>query len=343
MPDIDEHKAIALQEFAKFIESLPEKFKKLRDNFESEYLALSITDFEGKQDLIKKLQKEVDKTKGIITDSENIKRTQQWIKLKEAGFSYDEYYNSEELKKYNMTVNQEWSIFLNLIRGLKEKQTADLKNYAKKLLNGPVRLDKEEMALAIYWKHEIDVKDIHDRMLTNLITAIGEKDLTVLIPLIGYNTGNPASTEIFENITGLNLGKTQKLRVEKLKMWAGYANVELYEKYIMEKEKLNDLVELRNTFNDLQHLRVEFYEGEDEENTVIKDGKAYILDSLRKGYTRTYLEKINGSYRSGIINTENGFIRSVKDRFMKRFVMTVNKFEKDGNVLKALEQIDVKI
>nr|WP_226827400.1 DUF2958 domain-containing protein [Igneacidithiobacillus copahuensis] len=93
-----------------------------------------------------------------------------------------------------------------------------MKKAAKLALDTGEIMSVEDMAIAVFHKHGIKTSG---NFVPPVVEAVRNMDIGYLRSLIGHNSGNPASQEIFERMTGVKLGKTQKNRVRQLDEWAG--------------------------------------------------------------------------------------------------------------------------
>lgn len=78
----------------------------------------------------------------------------------------------------------------------------------------PADAPVEDMAQAVFLSHGIESQRTPD-----IVAAVRERRVEEIQKLIGRNSGNPASQEIFTRMTGIALGKTQKERVRIIDEW----------------------------------------------------------------------------------------------------------------------------
>ncbi len=136
----------------------------------------------------------------------------------------------------------------------------------------------EDMAAAVFLKHGIEF-----RQIPPMVTAVQNRDVERVQSLIGHNSQNPASQEVFERMTGLRLGETQKVRMAQIDEWAGItpedrAQIEAQQQAAQEREKHR--ADAQQAWEALAHV-----EARDAEDRSVRSGQDILLQQVEKGYT----------------------------------------------------------
>lgn len=186
----------------------------------------------------------------------------------------------------------------------------------------------EEIAVAIFNKNGIDT----GKGVPNIVAYVQERDVEKIQGVIGWNSMNDASQEIFEYVTGVKLGKTQKKRIAQIDAWAGISP-EQRAQIEAEKEAANtarqNVKNLTRAWERLEQIRMR--RG--------GNGQEYVLSRIQEGYTHagSYAKAVGKQYGLGVPGTEN-LVFMTKSRDFTDFCKAVLALTPDGEVLPALEK-----
>lgn len=175
----------------------------------------------------------------------------------------------------------------------------------------------EDMAKAIYRKKGIDIGNGSSGYLTNLTTAIQNKDAEYLRGVLG-NKDNVASAELFTMVTGIKLASTQRDTLKQIDEWAGITpeqrdSIEAAKD--ASRAQKNVERDVKDTWDGLAHGRVR---SDDQDITtqqyvtkLYSEGYT-VLDKTKKGSATIYGVKKEGDSGLRYINNKsfNGFMKA---------------------------------
>ena len=185
----------------------------------------------------------------------------------------------------------------------------------------------EEIAIAIFNKHGHNATRTPD-----MVSYVQDRDLRKIQSSIGHNSMNPASQEIFERMTGVQLGKTQKVRVRQIDAWAA-VSPEMRERMDAEeknqREERQNIKELQAAWESFAGIRMQ--RG--------GNGQDYVLAMVKDGHTQVSSYKKGASVQYGLLNPEtHGVVYMTRSPEFTRFCKTVLKMDMDGVVMNALQK-----
>jgi N12 class adenine-specific DNA methylase len=186
----------------------------------------------------------------------------------------------------------------------------------------------EEVAVAIFNKHGIDAGN----SIPRIVEYVQNKDVEKIQGAIGWNSMNDASQEIFEYMTGVKLGKTQKKRIAQIDAWAGISQEERA-RVQAEKEAASTarqaIKKLTDSWERLGQIRMQ--RG--------GNGQQYVLDRVNDGHTHvaSYAKAVGKQYGLGIPGTEE-IVFMVKSRDFTNFCKAILALDAEGAVLPTLQK-----
>ncbi|MCR1347567.1 DUF2958 domain-containing protein [Acidithiobacillus ferrooxidans] len=188
----------------------------------------------------------------------------------------------------------------------------------------------EEIAVAIFHKHGHSPTKTPD-----MVKYVQDRDLRRIQSAIGHNSMNPASQEIFERMTGVQLGKTQKVRVRQIDAWANITP-EMRERMDAEeknqREKRQNTKELQSAWESFAGMRMQ--RG--------GTGQDYVLAMIGEGYTQVSSYKKGASVQYGLLNPETHEVRYMtRSPEFTRFCKAVLRMNAEGVVLDALQKAEL--
>jgi N12 class adenine-specific DNA methylase len=185
----------------------------------------------------------------------------------------------------------------------------------------------EEIAVAIFNKHGHNTTRTPD-----IVKYVQDHDLRQIQNTIGHNSMNSASQEIFEWMTGVQLGKTQKVRVRQIDAWAAVTpemRARMDAEAKEQREEQQNIKDLRSIWESFAGMRMQ--RG--------GNGQDYILEMVGKGYTQVSSYKNGASVQYGLLNPEDhGVVYMTRNREFNRFCKTILKMGGDGGIMNALQK-----
>lgn len=331
----------AIQEYKAFYDQMPERADKLIAETRERASRLAPADFRGFSEMARDFNKGVDEVFGIIRDGENRGASDPDLRLSEAlSTTYiAELPVVKNARKQSRLVTDR---FQDLGKALREEFREKLREHGKELLQSGTLQEPREIVQAVYWKHGIEAGP-DSPMVDKMTGAVRDKDLKVLLPLIGHNSQNPGSEEAFSRLTGVKLGKTQKERVAQLEAWAGPERVEALsqEREATARSRAEEAPRkaVRQAFDALTGISVRLSETSAES----MDGQKWLESKVAEGYTHV------GTHKSGAItlrHLKNPDIQQtvwLKDARFQSYCKAIQALEPSGDVMKAMETAKIPL
>lgn len=187
----------------------------------------------------------------------------------------------------------------------------------------------EDIAVAIFNKHGIEITN----SVPPIVEYVQNRDIEGIQAAIGRNSLNNASQEVFEYMTGVKLGDTQKKRIRQIDEWAGItpemrASIDAERKKAFENDRnIKDLEYIWDGFKTFRMQRG-------------GDGQQYVLDRVAEGYTTVTSYPKGSSLQYGLTKPEDSddVVYITKKRDFNNFCKAILKVEESGNVLEALRK-----
>lgn len=187
----------------------------------------------------------------------------------------------------------------------------------------------EDIAVAIFNKNGIEITN----SVPPIVEYVQNRDIEGIQAAIGRNSLNEASQEVFEYMTGVKLGDTQKKRIRQIDEWAGItqemrASIDAERKKAFENERnIKDLEYIWDGFKTFRMQRG-------------GDGQQYVLDRVSEGYTTVTSYPKGSSLQYGLTKPEDSddVVYITKKRDFNNFCKAILKVEESGNVLEALRK-----
>lgn len=229
--------------------------------------------------------------------------------------------------------------FAGLREAAEQKAERETKERGKRLLDLlPDDASPEDIAQAVFLAHGIETKTVPP-----IVDAIRDRDVERVQSLIGHNSQNPASQEVFERLTGIKLTRTQAARARQIDEWADVSEMDR-ERIDAEKQAARDrrkwLREAENAWDVLGGMRVQTREG-------LVNGQDYIRARAEAGFTRARLAEYPDAagrtrYEDQIGNPETGEVYRIKLREFRQFVTALVRggFDPEHRVLESLAVLD---
>ncbi|WP_437559390.1 DUF3560 domain-containing protein [Acidithiobacillus sulfuriphilus] len=339
-PAQDPHEQ-GIQEYRTFYAEMPKRADKLMAEIRERSGRLAPADFRGFSDMMRDFGKGVDDTFGIIREGEN-----RGISAPEARLALmlgsEEISDLPAVKDSHLTVAEVGERFRDLEGEVRETFKARLKEHGKALLESGALREPREIALATYWKHGIEVTQ-DNPMIGKVVGAIQGKDLQTMLRMIGHNSQNPASEEVFARIAGMNLGKTQSERVRQLEAWAGPERVQALRR---EQDRAREAASakremdgFRQSYENLKNLSIRVTE---EGEARVMNGQEYVARKVAKGLDRVRSGKEGAVVVRRLHNPVSEEFSSVKDKRFNEFCKQVQIIA-DGDVRAALRRLGVEV
>lgn len=331
----------AIQEYKAFYDQMPERADKLIAETRERASRLAPADFRGFSEMARDFNKGVDAVFGIIRDGENRGASDPDLRLSEAlSTTYiAELPVVKNARKQSRRVTDRLQDFG---KALREEFREKLREHGKELLQSGALQEPREIVQAVYWKHGIEAGP-DSPMVDKLVGAVQDKDLKVLLPLIGHNSQNPGSEEAFSRLTGVKLGKTQKERVAQLETWAGPERVETLrqEREATARSRAEEAPRkaVRQAFDALTGISVRL----SEKSAETLDGQKWIEAKLAEGYTEV------GTHRKGAIpvrhlkNPDTQQTVWLKDSRFQSYCKAIQALEPSGDVARAMETAKIPL
>lgn len=331
----------AIQEYKAFYDQMPGRADKLIAETRERASKLAPADFRGFSEMARDFNKGVDDVFGIIRDGESRGASDPDLRLSEAlSTTYiAELPVVQNARKQSRLVTDRFQAFG---KELREEFREKLREHGKELLQSGTLQEPREMVQAVYWKHGIEAGP-DSPMVDKLMTAVQDKDLKVLLPLIGYNSQNPGSEEAFSRLTGVKLGKTQKERVAQLEGWAGPERVEALRKE--REDAARSRAEeaprkaVRQAFDALTGINVRL----SEKSVETMDGQAWIEAKVAEGYTQVGTHKKGAITLRHLKNPDTQQTVWLKDSRFQSYCKAIQALEPSGDVAKAMETAKIPL
>ena len=325
----------ALQEYQAFYAQLPQREEKLVTAVRERSERLAPADFRGFSDMMRDFSKGVDDTFGILREGENRGASAPELRLAQA-FAPEEIPDLPAVQTAHDQARRLGERFHDLDREIRDTFKARLREHGKALLESGSLREPREIAQATYWKHGIEASP-DSPMIGKVVGAIQDKDLKTLLGMIGHNSQNPGSEEVFTHITGVKLGKTQKERVAQLLEWAGPEKAQALRESNALAERERKARGLRDgvvgAWADLKGLRVDV-------GGQVVNGQEYVTLKVAGGQDRIASGKEGAATTYHLVNDRGEYSR-VKDVRFTAFAKRVLAMDADGMVRNALEKAGI--
>ncbi|MBU2818232.1 DUF3560 domain-containing protein, partial [Acidithiobacillus ferrooxidans] len=325
----------ALQEYQAFYAQLPQREEKLVTEVRERSGRLAPADFRGFSDMMRDFRTGVDDTFGILREGENRGASAPELRLAQA-FTPEEIPDLPAVQTARDQARRLGERFRDLDREIRDVFKARLREHGKALLESGSLRDPREIAQATYWKHGIEASP-DSPMIGKVVGAIQDKDLKTLLGMIGHNSQNPGSEEVFTHITGVKLGKTQKERVAQLLEWAGPEKAQALRESNALAEREREARGLRDgvvgAWADLKGLRVDV-------GGQVVNGQEYVTLKVAGGQDRIASGKEGAATTYHLVNDRGEYSR-VKDVRFTAFAKRVLAMDADGMVRNALEKAGI--
>ncbi|ACH83540.1 DUF3560 domain-containing protein [Acidithiobacillus sp. 'AMD consortium'] len=325
----------ALQEYQAFYAQLPQREEKLVTAVRERSERLAPADFRGFSDMMRDFRTGVDDTFGILREGENRGASAPELRLAQA-FTPEEIPDLPAVQTARDQARRLGERFHDLDREIRDVFKARLREHGKALLESGSLRDPREIAQATYWKHGIEASP-DSPMIGKVVGAIQDKDLKTLLGMIGHNSQNPGSEEVFTHITGVKLGKTQKERVAQLLEWAGPEKAQALRESNALAEREREARGLRDgvvgAWADLKGLRVDV-------GGQVVNGQEYVTLKVAGGQDRIASGKEGAATTYHLVNDRGEYSR-VKDVRFTAFAKRVLAMDADGMVRNALEKAGI--
>ncbi|MBN6744673.1 DUF3560 domain-containing protein, partial [Acidithiobacillus sp. MC2.1] len=325
----------ALQEYQAFYAQLPQREEKLVTVVRERSERLAPADFRGFSDMMRDFRTGVDDTFGVLREGENRGASAPELRLAQA-FSLEEISDLPAVQTAHDQARRLGERFHDLDREIRDTFKARLREHGKALLESGSLREPREIAQATYWKHGIEASP-DSPMIGKVVGAIQDKDLKTLLGMIGHNSQNPGSEEVFTHITGVKLGKTQKERVAQLLDWAGPEKAQALRESNALAEREREARGLRDgvvsAWADLKGLRVDV-------GGQVVNGQEYVTLKVAGGQDRIASGKEGAATTYHLVNDRGEYSR-VKDVRFTAFAKRVLAMDADGMVRNALEKADI--
>ncbi len=335
----------AIQEYKAFYDQMPERADKLIAETRERASKLAPADFHGFSEMARDFSKGVDAVFGIIPEGEHRGASAPDLRLSEA-LSTTYIAELPVVRNAHEQSQRVGDRFQAFDKELREEFREKLREHGKELLRSGTLQEPREMVQAVYWKHGIEVGP-DSPIVNKLTTAVQDKDLKVLLPLIGHNSQNPGSEEAFSRLTGVKLGKTQKERVAQLEVWAGPERVAALrkEREDVQKSRAEEAPRkaVRQAFDALAGINVRL----SEKSVETMDGQKWLEAKVSEGYTTVGTHKKGAITLRHLENPNNRQTVWLKDSRFQSYCKAIQALEPSGDVAKAMETakipLDVKL
>ncbi|MDA8152916.1 MAG: SNF2-related protein [Acidithiobacillus sp.] len=188
----------------------------------------------------------------------------------------------------------------------------------------------EDVAIAIFNKHGIETTET-----PRIVRLVQNRDVDGIQSAIGHNSQNPASQEVFEHMTGIRLGKTQKTRVRQIDEWAGITPEQrdaMDADRAAQRNARDALRAIKASWESLKHLRMR--QG--------NDGQDFVLNAVKEGYIQAVSYKKGASTQYGLNNPETQSIWYIqRNPVFNGFCKAVLKMDPTGMVMDALQKAEL--
>ncbi|AEK57927.1 DUF2958 domain-containing protein [Acidithiobacillus caldus] len=322
----------ALAIYQEFYDTLPERAEAVIQKTIEKAEKLGPADFLGYEKMMREYQKDIDETFGIIREGEYRGSSRPEVELMQA-LPGESIYNIPEVKARFAQSLQVQDRIGETRRQLETQFMDRLKEHGKALLDAGWLQDPKGIYLACLWKSGAAVRP-DSEMVNKFLTAVKNKDLSVMVSWIGANSQNPGSQEAFSRLTGVQLGKTQKERVAQLAEWAGKEQVEELKNRQEQKAKIREekrkVEGLANAWENLKDLRVNMSDGR------IVNGQEYIAEKVGKGQDHVVARREGAVYQYYLLNRDTSDISGVRKPTFTRYAKAVLAMDQQGDVRNAM-------
>jgi antirestriction protein ArdC len=265
--------------------------------------------------------------------------------LKEYRIPYDDVAGRPEMKAAATLLHESHKSYLEHDKQMGDRLDRGLKEHGKSAIaRMSPNASPVKMATAVFWKHGIPVTENSDS-LKKLVDDIQHKNLARLQSVIGHNSLNPASQEIFERMTGVQLGKTQKERANQLNEWAGPEIVARLSQQAEVKHKAMEatapLRKLQQAFDALKYADIGTREANARE--VVVNGQQWVAMSVAAGFDQVRPQKQGAAVKYVMVHETEGVTRFAKDKRVNEFGKAVMAIDGKGNIHNALEKAGLKL
>jgi len=336
----------AWEKFRQTRDQLPERIDTLLEQTRAAAEKLDPEDEQGQIKLRKDFQAGIDEAFGIITEGPNRGADKHILALRNAGIHPNSIPESPDVLKYHEEVETQWERVSDFRHNLDAQLKAQLQERGKVILQAlddkvpGAEISKEREAVAVYWKHGIVAINENSPYLKQMLADIEQKNLPRMLGLIGHNSQNPASQEVFERMTGITLGKTQKERVAQLESWAGPEKVAKVQE--AKKQLGADIARnrLAAAYKKLDGVRVQIDEPA-HGGIVTVSGQDYLHIKVSHGTDHVYAEKQGATVAYRLRNLETNVTNGVNAKEFNEFAKATLAIAPDGDVRKALGHIGI--
>lgn len=197
----------------------------------------------------------------------------------------------------------------------------------------------EEVAQAIFQAHGIESKGT-----PAIVEAIQNRKVEVIQSIIGHNSQNPASQEVFTRLTGVSLGKAQKDRMRAIDEWAGISverRAEIQEQKKAQREREEHRETALRAWQDLGRMDMRTL---DKRICKVHEG---LLELYRDGFTRAVLTpELDAAGRTRhtpqLMRDSDGEVRGLRADAFRKLITGLVKgaFDEDNDFLAGLRAID---
>jgi len=330
-------------EFRQSYTQIPEKIDKLIEATSESFERLHPEDYKGYIELRKSFLNKSSDALGIIPDGEHKGEDRHFLLLKNAGIDWTESRAHPEMLKYRETFNRQVDRIREFEQGLDRQYKDRLSEHGKEVLRPAeegVPMSKEREAAAVFWKHGIVGVDEHNPHLKQLLDDIEQKNLRNMLGLIGHNSQNPASQEVFERMTVITLGKTQKERVAQLEAWAGPEKVAALKEAKKQREAEIARNRLAAAYKKLDGVRVQIDEPHYGSRGTVS-GQVYLQIKVSQGTDRVYAQKQGKAITYCLRNLGTDVTSGIRAKEFNDFARATLAISPDGDVRKALGSIGI--
>jgi len=337
------------QAWAKFREArdqLPRRIDKLLEWTRAAAEKLDPGDEQGQIKLRGDFRAGTDEAFGIITEGPDRGADRHILALKKAGIPLNLIFENPDVRKYHEVVDAQWERINDFRNKLDAQRKAQLRERGKEILKAlddkvpGAEISEEREAVAVFWKHGFVAINENSPYLKQVLADIKQKNLKQMLELIGHNSQNPASQEVFTRMTGIVLGKTQKERVAQLEAWAGPEKVAA----VQEAKKQREAEITRNwlsvAYKKLDGVRVQVDEpalG----GIVTVSGQDYLHIKISHGRDHVYATKSGAAVSYRLHNPQSREISYFRSKRFNDFAKATLAIAPDGDVRKALGSIGI--
>ena len=334
---------MAIQEYKAFYDQMPERADKLIAETRERASKLAPADFRGFSEMLRGFNQGADKVLGIVTEGEYRGSSEPELRLAQALSIPPERVWDMPIVQEEQRKSQAVSYTLrDADESLQKDFRERLKAHGKELLRSGEAKEPRSLALAVYWKHGIQVHP-DSPMLDKVLGAVENRDLKTLLPLIGHNSQNPSTEEVFSRLTGVSLGKTQKERVAQLEAWAGPERVEALrqEREATARSRAEEAPRkaVRQAFDALTGINVRL----SEKSVETMDGQAWIEAKVAEGYTQVGTHKKGAITLRHLKNLDTQQTVWLKDSRFQSYCKAIQALEPSGDVAKAMEAAKIPL